>query len=90
MSAEDLMALLCGVKYYGILDPKITAAERKQYDLPDSYTDKELLQLVTLRAAIAAYSFQRYQAVTIAKDVSEETVARIMENAASFQGIDIS
>ena len=90
MSAEDLMALLCGVKYYGILDPKITAAERKQYDLPDSYTDKELLQLVTLRAAIAAYSFQRYQSVTIAKDVSEETVARIMENAASFQGIDIS
>ena len=90
MSAEDLMTLLCGVKYYGILDPKITAAERKQYDLPDSYTDKELLQLVTLRAAIAAYSFQRYQAVTIAKDVSEETVARIMENAASFQGIDIS
>lgn len=90
MSAEDLMTLLCGVKYYGILDPKITAAERKQYDLPESYTDKELLQLVTLRAAIAAYSFQRYQAVTIAKDVSEETVARIMENAASFQGIDIS
>lgn len=90
MSAEDLMTLLCGVKYYGILDPKITAAERKQYDLPDSYTDKELLQLVTLRAAIAAYSFQRYQSVTIAKDVSEETVARIMENAASFQGIDIS
>lgn len=90
MSAEDLITLLCGTKYYGILDPKITAAERKQYDLPDSYTDKELLQLVTLRAAIAAYSFQRYQAVTIAKDVSEETVARIMENAASFQGIDIS
>lgn len=90
MSAEDLMTLLCGVKYYGILDPKITAAERKQYDLPESYTDKELLQLVTLRAAIAAYSFQRYQAVTIAKNVSEETVARIMENAATFQGIDIS
>lgn len=90
MSAEDLMTLLCGTKYYGILDPKITAAERKQYDLPESYTDKEILQLVTLRAAIAAYSFQRYQAVTIAKDVSEETVARIMENAASFQGIDIS
>lgn len=90
MSAGDLITLLCGVKYYGILDPKITAAERKQYDLPDSYTDAEILQLVTLRAAIAAYSFQRYQAVTIAKDVSEETVARIMENAASFQGIDIS
>ena len=28
--------------------------------------------------------------MTIAKDVSEQTVARIMENAADFPGIDIS
>lgn len=90
ISAEDLMTMLCGVKYYGILDPKITAKEREVYDLPESYTDHEILQLVSLRAAIAAYSFQRYQTVTIAKDVSEETVARIMENAADFPGIDIS
>ena len=58
--------------------------------LPDSYTDDEILQLVSLRAAIAAYSFQRYQTVTIARDVSEETVARIFENAADFPGISIS
>lgn len=90
ISAEDLLELLCSRKYYGILDEKTTALERKQYDLPETYTDQEILQLVTLRASIAAYSFQRYQAVTIAKDVSEETVARIMENSAKFQGIDIS
>ena len=90
ISAEDLMTKLCDKDHYGLIDPKITDAERKEYDLPESYTDHELLQLVTLRAAIAANSFQRYQAVTIAKDVSEQTVARIMENAADFPGIDIS
>lgn len=90
ISAEDLMTKLCDKDHYGLIDPKITDAERKEYDLPESYTDHEMLQLVSLRAAIAANSFQRYQAVTIAKDVSEQTVARIMENAADFPGIDIS
>lgn len=90
MSAEDLMELLCSTEYYGVSDPKITEAEREKYDLPASYTDEELLQLVTLRAAIAANSFQRYQTVTIARDVSEETVARILENTAKFPGMGIS
>lgn len=90
ITAEDLMELLCSEEYYGILDPEITAEEREKYGLPETYTDHELLQLVTLRAAIAAYSFQRYQMVTLAKDVQQQTVARILENAADFPGVDIS
>ncbi len=90
ITAEDLMTLLCGTSYYGILDTKITAAEREEYGLPDSYTDREILQLVGLRATIANYSYQRYQTVTIASGVSEQTVARIMENSASLPGIGIS
>ncbi|MDY3249229.1 MAG: penicillin-binding transpeptidase domain-containing protein [Candidatus Choladocola sp.] len=90
ITAEDLVELLCSEKYYGILDSKITDEERAEYGLPDSYTDKEILQLVSLRASIAAYSFQRYQAVTVARDISEETMARILENIADFPGIDIS
>lgn len=90
ITAPDLVELLCTEEYYGILDGKITAEERAQYDLPETYTDKELLQLVSLRASIAAYSFQRYQTVTIAKGISNETMARILENSADFPGIDIS
>ncbi len=90
IEAGDLVRMLCGSKYYGILDERITDAERQEYGLPESYTDHEILQLVALRAAIAAYSFQRYQAVTIARGVSDETVARILENSADFPGIDIS
>lgn len=90
IEAGDLVDMLCTPEYYGILDPKITDAERKEYDLPESYTDEEVLQLVALRAAIAAYSFQRYQTVTIAQDVSDETVARILENTAEYPGIGIT
>lgn len=90
IEAGDLVEMLCTEKYYGILDSKTTAAERAEYDLPESYTDHEILQLVALRASIAAYSFQRYKAVTIAKDVSDKTVARILENVADYPGIDIS
>lgn len=90
ITAPDLVELLCGEKYYGILDKDITEKEREEYGLPSSYTDKEILQLVSLRASIAAYSFQRYQAVTIARDVSEQTMSRILENIADFPGIDIS
>ncbi len=90
ITAPDLMELLCGVKYYGVLDPKITDAEREEYGLPASFTDEEILQLVSLRAAIGAYSYQRYQAVTLARDVSRQSVARILENIADFPGIDIA
>ena len=90
ITAPDLMALLCDEEHYGIFDSKITAEEREEYGLPESYTDVEILQLVSLRAAIAANNFQRYQAVTIARDISEQSVARILENIADFPGVAIS
>ncbi len=90
MDASDLMDLLCSSSYYGILDPEITAQEREEYDLPEKYTKNEILQLTALRALIAEYSYMRYQSVTIAEDVSDETVSRLMELSAEFPGIDIS
>lgn len=90
IEADALITLLCGEKYYGILDPKITSEEREEYGLPASYTDHEILQLTALRAAIAAYSFQRYKEVIIAQGVSDKTVARLLENTAEYPGIGIS
>ncbi|MCD7885351.1 MAG: peptidase, partial [Lachnospiraceae bacterium] len=97
IEASELMEILSGsgsndygISGYGILDDSITEAEREEYDLPMTYTDEELLQLVALRASIATYSYQRYQAVTIAEGVSDQTVSRILENISDFPGIDIS
>ncbi len=90
ITAGDLMKQLCDEDHYGILDPDITEQEREEYGLPDSFTDHEILQLAGLRADIAAYSFQRYQTVTIARNIGRDTMAQIMENKDRFPGIDIS
>ncbi|MCC8051174.1 MAG: peptidase [Clostridiales bacterium] len=99
IEADDLMDLLCDGTTtfadetfygYGVLDETITEEELEEYDLPATYTNEEILQLVALRANIAAYSYQRYNAVTIAEGVSEQTVTRILENISDYPGIDVT
>ena len=90
ITAPDLMELLCSTEYYGIIDPKTTAKERRDYQLPEIFTTEEILQLVYLRSSLAANSFQRYNSITIARDVSDETVSHLMENKDTLPGIDIA
>ena len=90
ISAPDLVELLCSTKYYGINDPKTTAQEKAQYGLPQEYTKEELLLLVYLRSELAANSYQRYNSITIARNVCEETVSQLMENSDTLPGIDIA
>ncbi len=90
ISADDLMALLSSTEYFGLDDPKITAAEYRNYGLPEVYTKEERLQLIALRSELAANSYQRYNSITIAKDVCVETVSQLMENTATLPGIDIT
>lgn len=90
ISADALMKQLCNEKNYGIFDPQITSQEREEYNLPESYTDKEVLQLVSLRANIAAFGFQRYKAVTIARNVGQATMSQITESKSLYPGVDIS
>ena len=47
ISADELMDMLCGSDYYGILDPSVTAQEKAEYGLPESFTDLEVYQLVS-------------------------------------------
>ena len=90
INAPDLVELLSSTRYFGLVDNQITAKEYKDYQLPEEYTKEELLQLVSLRAALAANSFQRYNSITIAKNVSEETVSQLLENTGTMPGIDIT
>lgn len=55
----------------------------------EGFTKKEILQMVTLRYQMNLYSFQRYIPTTVATDVSQQTVAVIMENAAELEGVAI-
>ncbi|MDV9527884.1 penicillin-binding protein, partial [Clostridioides difficile] len=75
--AQDIIDYLCTDKLYG-------------YGIDEKEMDKEdVLKLVNIRYAISLNSFQKFIATTIAEDVSDETVAVIMENLDSLQGVDI-
>lgn len=76
-SAEDIIDYLCTDKLYG-------------YGIDQKKLSKEdVLKLVNVRYAISLNSYQKYIATTIAEDVSDETMADIMENMDSLQGVDI-
>lgn len=76
-TAEELMDYLCYDEKYG-------------YDIPREYSSREKLKMVTVRYAINLNSYQKYIATTVAENVSDETVAVIMENMDTLQGVDIA
>ena len=61
----------------------------KQYGLPKELTKQEILNIAIMRYELSTNSFQKYMAVTIATNVSESTVAAVMENQNELQGIDV-
>ncbi len=64
--------------------------DRNSFVVGKDLTNEELLQIITIRYAISTNSYQKYLFTTIAKDVSEKTVAAILENQDTLQGLDIS
>lgn len=59
------------------------------YSISDEYSKEDALKIITIRYAMSANSYQKYIATKIATDVSDETVAVIMENSDSLSGVSI-
>ncbi len=53
------------------------------------YTKKEWLQLVSVRYAMSLTSYRKYLGTTVATNISEKTVAVLMENENSLPGVTI-
>ena len=53
------------------------------------YTNDEWLKMVTIRYAMSLTSFRKYIGTTVATNVSEQTVAVIMENSDQLEGVSI-
>ena len=66
-----------------------TQEELEEYGLPESYSKEELLKMTSLRYLLSTISYQKYVPVTIATDVSEKTVAAVMERQSELEGVDI-
>lgn len=86
---DDVMNYLAGNRRYAIGEKESDEAGA-EFVPGKGYTKHEVLQLVTIRYAMSAYSFQKYIATTVATDVSDETVAMVMENADILEGVSIS
>ncbi len=87
-----MVAYLSGNKGFSIVlygDDAYTDEELKKYGLPKELTKQEVLDIAIMRYELSTNSFQKYMAVTIATNVSESTVAAVMENQNELQGIDV-
>ena len=91
-TAEDMMNYLTGSDGFSIVlygEDAYTPEELKQYGLPEELSRQEILDIASMRYKLNTNSFQKYMAVTIATNVSESTVAAVMENQSQLQGIDV-
>ena len=66
-----------------------TEDELTSHGLPLTLTKQEMLDIATIRYELNTNSFKKYMQVTIATNVSEKSVAAIMENKTGLQGIDV-
>ncbi len=88
-TAEDIVDLLCSSSRYGI-GGYTDENDSSTFVAGLGYTKAEVLQILTIRYAMSANSYQKYIATTVANNVSEETVAVVMENSDVLEGVSIS
>ena len=91
-TAAQMMDYLTGSKGFSVVlygEDAYKPEELKDYGLPKELTSQEILDIVIMRYKLNTNSFQKYMAATIATNVSESTVAAVMENQSQLQGISV-
>ena len=91
-TAAQMMDYLTGSKGFSVVlygEDAYKPEELKAYGLPKELTSQEILDIVIMRYKLNTNSFQKYMAATIATNVSESTVAAVMENQSQLQGISV-
>lgn len=87
-TAQEVVDYLCGWDRFriGEYDTDTTSSE---FVPGNGYTAEETLKILTIRYDMSSNSYQKYIATTVATDVSEETVAVVMENNDILEGVSI-
>lgn len=87
-TAQEVIDYLCGWEKFRI--GNYTDDDTRDTFIPgNGYTREEVLKILTIRYDMSNNSYQKYIATTVATDVSEETVAVVMENNAELEGVSI-
>ncbi len=90
VTADDLIGYLCSSRRFRIGEYMNSEDETSEFVPEKGYEPKRLLQIVTIRYLLSLNSYQKYIATTVAENVSEKTVAAILENKNDLEGVDIS
>ena len=72
---DDIMNYMCGEKRYRIDDA--------------DYSDEYRLKILNVRYAMSSNSYKRYVKTTVSSNVSDRTVAAVMENISELQVVSI-
>lgn len=85
---QEVVDYLCGWNRFriGAYDADTTS---KTFIPGEGYTKDEILKILTIRYDMNTNLYQKYIATTVAADVSEETVAVVMENSRELEGVSI-
>ncbi len=87
-TAQEVADYLCGWDKFRI--GQYTEDTLKADFVPgNGYTKDEILKILTIRYDMSTNNYQKYIATTVATDVSEKTVAVVMENNAELEGVSI-
>ncbi len=90
-TAEDMIEYLCSKKKYYISPDAYTEEQRKTFGISDEApAPEQVLKLINVRYAMGLNGYKRYVATTIASNVSDATMAEILENMDILQGVDIA
>ncbi len=74
---------------FGIGEYEVEGDSDSEFIPGKGYTNEEWLQMVTIRFAMQQTSYRKYIGTTVATNVSEKTVAVIMENTEELPGVTI-
>ncbi len=74
---------------FAIGDYEVEGDSSSEFVPGKGYTNEEWLQMVTIRFAMQQTSYRKYIGTTVATNVSDKTVAVIMENADDLPGVSI-
>ena len=88
-TAAQVIEYLAGEKKFGIGEYMDPEDRKSSFIVGSGYTKEKLLKIVTIRYAMSLNSFQKYIATTVATDVSDRTVAMVMENSDRLEGVTV-
>ena len=89
VTATELMEYLSRSKGFAIGDYEIEGDKNSEFIPGKGYTKDEWLKITTIRYAMKLTSYRKYIGTIVATNVSEKTVAVIMENSNELPGVTI-